>query len=219
MSLQVAYAFSKSLDVGSNQAGFTDNLNFRRQYGPSDFDQTHILTISHVYELPFGKGKPFLNNGGVAAHILENWQLNGIFRLATGMPFTATADATSCNCPGNGNFADAITPVQTLGGVGPGQPWFSTASFAIPAPNEFGNAGRNTIRGPELKNYDFSLFRTFAVTERFKLEFRGEFYNLTNTPHFSNPDGNVNDATFGVISSTLGGFGNRQTQVALRLLF
>ena len=219
LSLTVAYAFSKSLDEGSNQPSFTDNLDLSRQYGPSDFDQTHLLTISHLYELPFGKGKPFLNNGGIAAHILSNWQLNGIFRLATGMPFTATADATSCDCPGNGNYADAVAPITILNGVGPGQPWFTTSSFAAPAANQFGNAGRNTIRGPGLKNYDFSLFRTFNVTERFKLEFRGEFYNLTNTPHFSNPDGNVNDSTFGIISSSMSGYGNRQIQTALRILF
>ncbi len=218
-SFTIGYAYSKSLDTGSNQPGLTDNLDLHRQYGPSDFDQTHILTISHIYEFPFGKGKPFLNNGGIAAHILSNWQLNGIFRLATGMPFTASADATSCNCPGNGNYADAISPVHLLNGIGPGQPWFTTSSFATPSPNRFGNAGRNTIRGPGFKNYDFSLFRRFSLTERFKLEFRGEFYNLTNTPHFGNPDGNVNDSTFGIISSTLNGYGNRQIQTAVRLLF
>jgi hypothetical protein len=219
ISFSVAYAWSKSLDVGSNQPGFTDNLDLRRQYGPSDFDQTHLLTISHVYDLPFGKGKPFLSNGGFAAQLLSNWQLNGIYRYATGTPFTATADATACNCPGNGNFADAVAPVQTLGGVGPGQPWVSITSFAVPGPNRFGNAGRNTIRGPHLSNYDFSLFRTFAIKERVRLEFRGEFYNLTNSPHFSNPSGNVSSGSFGIITSTLSGYGNRQVQTALRVTF
>jgi hypothetical protein len=222
VSFSVAYAWSKSLDVGSNQPGFIDNLDLRRQYGPSNFDQTHLLTISHVYELPFGKGKPFLSNGGFAALLLSNWQLNGIYRYATGTPFTATADATACNCPGNSNFADAVAPVQILGGVGSGQPWFSTSSFAVPGPNRFGNAGRNTIRGPHLTNYDFSLFRTFAIKERVRLEFRGEFYNITNTPHFSNPssdNSSVNSGSFGIITSTLSGYGNRQVQTALRVTF
>ena len=215
----IAYAYSKALDVGSNQASFTDNLDRSRQYGPADFDQTHLITITHLYELPFGKGKAFLNRGGLAAQVLSNWQINGIYRYATGTPFTATADATSCNCPGNSNFADAISAVQTLGGVGPNQTWFSTASFSVPGPNRFGTAGRNTIRGPHLSNYDFSLFRNFAVTERTKLEFRGEFYNVTNTPHFSNPSGNVSSASFGTITSTLSGYGNRQVQAALRVTF
>ena len=156
------------------------------------------------------------------AHLLSNWQLNGIYRYATGTPFTATTDATACNCPGNGNFADAVAPVQILEGIGPGQPWFSISSFAVPGPNRFGNAGRNTIRGPHLSNYDFSLFRTFAIKERVRLEFRGEFYNLTNTPQFSNPSGNgvnVSSGSFGVITSTLTGYGNRQIQTALRVTF
>jgi hypothetical protein len=221
LTFTVAYAYSKSMDVGSNQAGFIDNLDFRRQYGPSDFDQTHLLTISHLYELPFGKGKPFLNHGGIAAALLSDWQLNGIHRYATGTPFNVTADATPCHCPGNGNFADAVAPVTILGGVGPGQPWFTTSSFAVPGPNRFGDAGRNTVRGPHLSNYDFSLFRIFPVGERLKLEFRGEFYNLSNTPHFANPNGSVSagPGSFGINTSTLSGYGNRQIQTALRITF
>ena len=218
-SLSVAYAYSKSMDVGSNQPSFIDNLNIQRQYGASDFDRTHMLTISHVYELPFGKGKAFINSGGISGFLLSNWELNGIFRLGTGLPFTPTANATSCNCPGNSNYADVVGPVHTLGGIGAGHPWFTTSSFAPPPPNQFGDAGRNSVRGPGLKNYDFSLFRSFPVGERVKVELRGEFYNLTNTPHFSNPDGSVTDATFGIISSSMTGYGNRQIQTAMRVLF
>ena len=205
--------------MGSNQPGFTDNLNIRRQYGPSDFDQPNILTISHVYELPFGKGKPYLSRGGPLAFLAGGWQVNGIYRYGTGTPFTPTADATACNCPGNSNYADVIAPVRYLGGIGPGQPWFSTSSFAAPGPNRFGNAGRNTIRGPHLSNYDFSAFRNFNISERYKLEFRAEFYNLTNTPHFANPNGNASSGTFGIISSTMTGYGARQIQLAMRLRF
>ncbi len=218
-TFSVAYSYSKALDVGSNQASFINNLDRRRQYGPADFDQTHLLTVTHLFELPFGKGKPFLNQGGLAAHLLSNWKLNGIYRYATGTPFTATADATSCNCPGNGNYADAVSPVQTLGGIGPNQSWFSTGSFAVPGPNRFGTAGRNTIRAPHLSNYDFSLFRGFSIKERFTVELRGEFYNVTNTPHFSNPNGNVSSAAFGTITTTLSGYGNRQVQTAVRITF
>jgi hypothetical protein len=219
LTFTLAYAFSKSLDVGNDQPGFTDNLDLKRQYGPSGFDRTHMITASHLYELPFGKGKPLLSRNRAASLILGGWQLNGIFRFATGTPFTATADATSCNCPGNNQFADAIAPITYLGGIGPGQPWFSTSSFAAPAPNRFGTAGRNTIRGPRLTNYDLSVFRLFTISERIRLEYRSEFYNLTNTPHFANPSGTATSATFGIISSTLSGYGNRQMQMALRLKF
>jgi hypothetical protein len=219
LTFTVAYTYSKSLDVGSNQPSFTNNLDLRRHYGPSSFDRTHMFTLSHQYELPFGKGKRWLSHGGPLAALASGWQFNGIYRFATGTPFTATADATSCNCPGNGNFAQALSPVQYLGGVGPGRPWFTTSSFGPPPPNQFGNAGRDTIRGPRLSNEDFSIFRKFAIGERFTLEYRVEFYNLTNSPHFNNPSGNSSSGTFGIITSTLGGFGNRQTQMALRLAF
>jgi hypothetical protein len=219
LTLTASYTYSKSLDVGSNQPSFIDNLNRGRQYGPSDFDQTHIFVLSHIYELPFGKGKPFLNNGGVAAAILSGWQINGILRLSSGLPFTITTDPTACNCPGNRNFANVVAPTQILGGIGPGQAWFTVSSFAAPAPNTFGNVGRNTVRGPGLKNYDFSLFRVFRIQERVIFELRGEAYNLSNTPHFSNPDAVVTDGNFGFISSTLSGAPNRQFQLAARLRF
>ncbi|HWB82720.1 MAG TPA: carboxypeptidase regulatory-like domain-containing protein [Bryobacteraceae bacterium] len=218
LTFTAAYAWSKSIDVGSNQPGFTDNLDLNRQYGPSDFDRTQMFTFSHEYELPFGKGKPWLQNGP-GAWVLGGWKLNGIYRFATGTPFTATADATSCNCPGNGNFANVLGPIQYLGGIGTGHPWFTTSSFGPPTPNQFGNAGRNTIRGPGLSNEDFSIFRRFQIKERFRLEYRAEFYNLTNTPHFGNPSGTETSGSFGIVTKTLGGFGNRQAQMALRLTF
>ena len=215
LSFTAAYTFSKAMDVGSDQPGFTDNLDLHRQYGPASFDRTHTFVASHIYELPFGKGKRFLNND-IESRILGGWQLNGIFTAVTGTPLTASADATACNCPGNSNFADAISPVIYPGGTGPGQFWFNTSAFAAPGPNRFGNAGRDTIRGPGYRNYDMALFRTFAVRERIKLQFRAEAYNLTNTPHWGNPNTSVSSGSFGQITATSG---ERQLQVAARILF
>jgi outer membrane receptor protein involved in Fe transport len=213
-SMTLGYAYSRSLDLGSNQPGFTDNLNLARQYGPSDFDSTHNLVVSHVYELPFGKGKQFMNQGGIGSLLLSGWQLNGILRLLSGTPFTITSDATSCDCPGNGQFGEQVAPVHYPHSLGQ---WFSTSSFAPPPANQFGNVGRNSVRGPTLKQYDFSLFRGFHIWESVELQARGEFYNLTNTPNFSNPDSTVTDSTFGTITSTTGNA--RAGQIALKLLF
>ena len=219
LNFTVAYAFSKALDVESNQGSFTiPYLPAGRQYGLSAFDQTHLLTISHVYELPFGKGRAFLTNGGIAAMLVSDWQLNGVFRYQTGLPYAPTVDATACNCPGNSNFANVLGPIQYLNGVGPGQPWISPLSFGAPASNQFGNAGRDIIRGPGLTNYDFSVFRTFPIKERVNLQFRAEFYNLTNTPHFSNPNAIVGSAAFGIITSS-GYNGSRMVQLGLRMRF
>jgi hypothetical protein len=215
-AVTLGYAYSKSMDVGSNQPGFIDNLNLARQYGPSSFDSTHNLVVSHIYELPFGKGKRFLNQGGIGSFLLSDWQLNGVLRLLTGNPFTITSDATSCDCPGNSQFGQQVAPVQYPHGIKT-SPWFSTSSFAPPPAGHFGNVGANSVRGPSLKQYDFSAFRGFRFLERYEVQGRAEAYNLTNTPYFSNPDAAVTDSTFGLITSTTGN--QRALQLALKLLF
>jgi hypothetical protein len=221
LSFTAAYTYSKGMGYGGDQAGdgqsgFMNNLDLHTQYAPLDFDRTHMFVASHVYELPLGKSKRYLNRGGPIDYILGNWQLNGILRLATGTPFTVTADSTSCNCPGNRITADALKRAEILGGVGPGQKWFDVTAFGQPGSNRFGTAGRNTVRGPGRKTYDMSLFKNFPVKERMKIEFRGEFYNLTNTPQFSNPSTNLNSGNFGEISSASG---QRNIQFGMRLLF
>jgi hypothetical protein len=214
-----AYTWSRTLGVGDDQPGFTiPGFVRQRHYGPAGFDRTHMATINHLWELPFGKGKPYVNSGP-GAWILGGWQLNGILRFVTGTPFSIVANAGPCNCPGNGNFADVVRATSILGGIGPGQRYFDTAAFAAPPANQFGNAGRNIVRGPGFGNYDFSVFRMFPIGERARLEFRSEFYNLTNSPRFGNPVGNVNAGNFGQITGTLNGEGERDIQFALRLVF
>ena len=94
--------------------------------------------------------------------------------------------------------------------------WFDTSAFGQPGANRFGTAGRNVLTGPGLVNYDGSIVRNVALRERLRLEIRGELYNLTNTPHFNNPVGNVNAVNFGQITSASG---EREVQLAMRLTF
>ena len=90
-------------------------------------------------------------------------------------------------------------------------------AFAAPTPNRYGTAGRNTIRGPKLVNYDFSVFKSFRIVERMRAELRGEAFNLTNTPLFGNPGTVLNTPTFGVVTSQENS--PRQVQVALKIVF
>ncbi len=220
LHITAAYAFSKSLDDNSENGSFLDDWNFNRTHGPSSFDQTHMLTVNHVYMLPFGKGQPLLNKGGVAAAVLGNWQLSGVLRLMSGTPFTPTAPVTTCNCAAVSTiYADVVGggPVYPHG-VGPGTPWVSPSAFAIPQTNTFGNAGRDILRGPGLANYDASLVRKFTLKERVNMEFRFDANNALNTPHFANPSALIGAATFGIITAS-GYNGNRVVQTALRLTF
>lgn len=210
-----AYTYSKTLGVGDDQGGFIVQTDIDRNYGPTGYDRKHMFVASHVYELPLGKGKPWVSSG-LAAAVLGGWQLNGVYRKVSGAPFTPVSDATPCNCPGNSNFADVTGPARYLGGQGRGLLWFDTSTFAAPGANRFGNAGRNSLRGPGFATYDLSAVRNFRMGERFRLELRGEAYNLTNSPRWGNPTNSVNNASFGQILSATG---ERELQLAARLTF
>jgi hypothetical protein len=127
--------------------------------------------------------------------------------------------------PSNAQRPDQLRYPAISGLVGPRTQWFDVTAFADPGPNRYGTAGRNTIRGPNLVNYDFSVFKQFRISENKRIEFRTEFYNLTNTPHFNQPASNFSTKdSFGSITSTIGangvaGGGEREVQFALRFLF
>jgi hypothetical protein len=131
------------------------------------------------------------------------WQINGIFNAYMGRYYTLSASGASLNMPGNAQTPDQILPtVKKVGMVGDDGTWFDTNAFARPTGARFGNVGRNTMIGPGVVNMDLSLFRTFKMTERLNLQFRAEAFNVSNTPHFSNPNGNRNSSNFGKVLST-----------------
>jgi hypothetical protein len=228
--LGVAYTFSKTINYADNSdSGLTWNWvpMWGRNRALAGFDRTHNLQIYGVYELPFGRGKKWAQQG-VANILAGGWQLNGIVSRMSGTPFTVASSGTSVNAPGNTQTADQVKPeVQILGGHGLGQSYFDPYAFAPVTDVRFGNTGRNILRGPGFFNTDASLFRNFAVTERFKLQFRADVFGLTNTPQFANPGATVSSAirNEGTIRS-LNGFteitsasGERQFQFALKLMF
>jgi hypothetical protein len=227
LAMTFAYTYSKSLDYGGGLTPFQDNINVRNNYGPSDFDRTHVLTISHVWQLPFGAGTNHLSKGAVG-HILGPWQIDGVFRYASGTPWTPTADPAACACPGNTVRAD-IVPAGTSRVVGFYPTFFGFFPYAFdvqnyalaqPQAGTYGNAGRNILRGPDFATYDLSLFRNFVIMEHSRLEFRAEAFNLANSSFFANPTvTNVNSGNFGQSTGIVPGLGPRTIQLALRLVF
>src|SRR5262245_3013939 len=225
IAFTAAYTWSRSIDYTSNNGGLGNPIVLEFNKAVSDFDRTHSFTLSHTVELPFGRGQKYLNKGPVAV-ILGGWQANGIFQAFSGRPFSVTMSNAQLNGgPSNAQRPDQLRYPAISGSVGPGTQWFDVTAFANPAPNRYGTAGRNTLRGPSLVNYDFPVFKHFRITENKRVEFRTEFYNLTNTPHFNQPAGNFSTpASFGSITSTIGangvaGGGEREVQFALRFLF
>jgi outer membrane receptor protein involved in Fe transport len=166
------------------------------------YDRPDAFNASVVYDLPFGKGKQLLVNGAGAA-LAGGWHLQSVFTHYSGAPFSASG-GTALNTPGFTQRAQQVLPnVQYLGNVGPGQLYFNTAAFAaVTAPGVIGNTGYDTLRGRGPTNMDMSLFRDFKIKERIIFQFRAEALNISNTPHFSTPQGSVTSATFGQITST-----------------
>lgn len=226
VSFAAAYTYSKALDDGAGLTPFLNNSNPWANYGPADFDQTHVFTLTHNIRLPFGAGTQFLNQG-MLGKILGPWELDGIFRYGTGLPYTPTASPAMCDCPGNTPTA-MVSPGPTLVGTGlapgffgffPYQYLIPTNLYSQPAAGTLGNVGRNSLRGPNFTNYDLALSRSFVFVEQTRLEFRAEAYNLLNSTHFAMPVANVNSAYFGESTATMPGLEPRTLQFALKLVF
>ena len=160
---------------------------------------------------------------GISAAIAGGWQVNGVLSLYSGAPFWISAPGTSLNAPGSPQLADQVKPgVAIYGAHGLASPYFDVSAFAPVTTARFGTSSFDSLRGPGYGNLDFGLFRTFAIREPLKAQFRIEALNLTNHPNFSNPDNGVTDPDFGLITSTNPGsrlIAERYFRLGLKLLF
>ncbi len=214
VSFTGTYTWSKVIGIccsttstGGPAIPLPDYYSLNRALSP--INVPHTLAVTSVAELPFGKGKAWLNRGGVASAIAGGWQVNGIFSAVSGLPFSVTASSASLNAPGSTQRADQVKgEVRILGGTGPGQSYFDPLAFAPVRDARFGTAGFNTLKGPTSVQLDLGLFRRFKMTERFSMEFRAEAYNFTNTPHWGNPGTNVSNMQLNADGSirSLGGY-------------
>jgi hypothetical protein len=216
-SFRTAYTYSKSIDYAQEHlaaggtGSFTQNArNLRERRGPSDFDVRHRFVGSYIWELPFGKGRSYLHDG-VLAHIVGGWRLSGLANVRSGRPFTVAANGNSTALGGArggglvGAFADCLRDGSLSGDARTIDRWFDTTAYAVPTPARLGTCGRNTLRGPNLTNFDASLVRTFDYFgEDRSLEFRWEVFNVFNTPQFGLPDRNLSGTAAGRISSLAG---------------
>jgi hypothetical protein len=230
-----SYTLSRAIDYADDQdSGLTFNWvpMLQRNKAVAGFDRTHNFQFFGDYALPFGKGKHWVQSG-FAAKLVGGWQANWILSRYSGTPFTVLSSNTQLNADGtNTQTADQLLPnVQILGGHGSGQPYFDVNAFAPVNSARFGNSGRDILRGPGFFNLDGSIFRDFAMTERFILQFRAEAFGVTNTPQFAqfstssagassltrNADGSIKALNgFGEITSATG---ERQYRFALKLSF
>ena len=214
-----AFTWSKNINIGC--ASFWEACSIQNPYdlnaerGPSPLDVPLVFTVSPGYQLPFGNGKRYLNHGP-ASWILGNWQVNGIFSARSGTVYTPTINFDNANVGGGNTERPEVVGNPILSHPTLGE-WFNIQAFNVPAAYTYGNAGRDSLRGPGFWNFDFSVFRNFTLMERLHLQFRSEFFNVFNHTNFNNPSATLGNANFGVITSTANG--PRTIQMALKLSF
>jgi hypothetical protein len=165
----VSYTYSKSIDWFSDSGGsllFLVPSAYARNRAVSNFDRTQNLEIGSTWELPFGKGKPWLKTSKWCV-IACGWQLSAQISSYTGLPFTVGASSASLNAPSSSQVADQVLgSVAITGGIGAGHLYFDPNAFQAVTQARFGNAGRNSMRGPGLTNANLSLFRTVYRSDR-----------------------------------------------------
>ena len=229
LMLLTSYQWSKAIDdIGETEPspggaadGFRDNRNFRIERSLAAHDLPHSMVTAFVYELPVGQGKRLgAGMNRIANFAIGGWQLSGIVRLSSGLPVRLTAPSTisqygfGTQYPNLTNARDVALASRTP------DHWFNTAAFSAPAPYTVGNSPRriNELRAGKQKNADISLAKNFRYRERIRVQFRGEAFNLTNTPQFGWPDTAFGSTTFGVVSSTMN-VGPRNVQFGLKVDF
>ena len=237
------YAYTHEIDNGSNGSGDGDEISPQNAFclacdwASGAWDATHVVNGNAVYELPFGLGKPMLNQRGIASTIAGNWQLTTTALARTGFPVNVLLPSSYVAPDGNSGTQrpDLVpgVPLTPPGGRNVAR-WINPAAFAKPA-GEFGAAPRNLLRGPGTWQIDMGVAKTFPIAERMQLEFRSEFYNIFNHPQLGQPQATFNPsnpAGFGSIINTVNlntaivspitpvGSGTpREIQFALRLDF
>lgn len=236
LQLRGVYTFSRNLDdgtawnssVGVNAPGFVMfPFDPKLDWGLANTDVRNVAVINATYELPVGHGRFFLPDaGGWVQKLAGGWAASAIETLQSGFPFTPQLGFNPTN---NGDSRNPIRPSWNpafAGNVILGSPnqYFNPNAFIVPPAGTYGNVGRNSLIGPGFANLDLSLRKDTALSERFRLQFRAEFFNILNRANFSTPNAVVYTAatggpspTAGVITSTAGT--SRQIQFGLKALF
>ncbi len=194
------YTYSKSMDTGSGYGEQVDPLDPTKK-ALSAFNSTNNFVVSYSYLLPFDKL--------AANRFTQGWRVSGITRFSTGLPVTLleTDDRSLLGTSGSGPIQLPYDSPEYDGGplrfTNPrsGQPYFDTSDFSAEPLGQLGNSPRRFFHGPGINNWDISIQKDTKITESKTLQIRSEFFNAWNHAQFGMPDGNFNDATFGLVTT------------------
>lgn len=235
LTVRGVYTCSKTLDDGDslnataagNAPGLAANpFSLKSDWGPATYDMRNIAVVDGSYELPFGPHRLFAGGSGFGAMVAGGWTADTIVTLQSGFPFTPEL---SYNPSNNGDSKNPVRPFANPdfhGSAILGKPshWFNPAAFLAPPPGSgfYGNLGRDSLSGPGLATWDFSMLKDTPLHERLSLQFRAELFNLLNHANFNTPNLVVFtpsgvSPTAGVVTGT--STTSRQVQFAMKLLW
>jgi hypothetical protein len=217
LAVTTSYTWGKALAYTSDTtslASINYYIDLRKNYGRPSFDRSHTFVSSTIYELPFGKGKPWLKSG-LTSVIAGGWQVSGVVTLMTGTPLTFSASSSTLNAPGNNQLADINGPFHVTKKIGTA-PWFDTSVFSKPAGLILGTSSVGMFAGPGFFNLDASVKRIFPIGDRVSFQFVAEAFGATNTPQYSNPSTSQSSSSFGLVSASSG---SRVLQLSGKLAF
>jgi Carboxypeptidase regulatory-like domain/TonB-dependent Receptor Plug Domain len=214
-SVLANYQYSKAIDDSSagKDSGQTMTNPYNQHFdkGPADFDKTHVVNGSGLWDLPVHFHSRAMNS------LLGGWSLNAILSLWSGFPMTVTSGVDNARSGTSGQRADLVGDPYLSGDRSRGAQvaqWLNPDAFQVNAINTYGNLGRNTFRGPGSATLDAGLFKTFAITERLNATFRFEAFNALNRPNLDAPNTTVTSSNFMRITDA---YNPRILQLALRL--
>lgn len=225
----VSYTWSKTTDAGAsgwfgveNGSGGSSVLqnyyDINGSRGLSALDIPQDLALSGIYELPVGKGKPYLQSGP-ASWILGNWQANMVVQMRSGQPYNMTVPGDVANIGNTLSWWNYARP-NLVGDPNPAHPsryeWFDPSAFAVPS-FSYGNSPKNFLRSPHVTDLDFSLFKSFHLGESASITFRAEAFNILNIQNYGVPDSGIGDPNVGQITSNV--LPPRQLQLGLHLQY
>jgi len=220
LQFELAYTWSKSFDYGSSFEDILNPLDFKNSYSLSQFDARNRLVFSYVWQLPNSKLR------GAAGKLANGWSVSGITTFQSGFPLRifSSADNELQNSfdfllPGE---PDLTGKFKALNPRGPGNLAFDPTVFSTPALGTIGDSPRTLCCGPGINNFDFAVLKDTTLTERVRLQFRSEFFNIANHAQFENPpaapgaSGDFAASTFGQVVQARD---PRLIQFGLKLIF
>jgi hypothetical protein len=227
LTSQVAYTWGHELDEVSEYRGVIplDSTNLKAEYGNGDYDTRNSFTASFLYDVPKA---PWAH--GWTQKVFNGWQLSSLWVLHGGQPFNINGNT---NRPGYNLLGNPFTGVShTFSAAGGGEEWVNPAMFVqaldpVTGAQELGNLSRNKYYGPSFKDIDFSIFKNFSITERVKIQLRGEIYNLFDRINLASGAGSVTGST-GFVTDTIGDFNGapglgpgepRNAQLVAKIIF